>query len=72
MFRNVTFKIAIFLGSDGQTLDVCMSNHSNEHNVSVESTMLFGNIDDSNETLQNVCKKHVKQYCSDGLGLVRL
>ncbi len=48
--------MTIFLGSDGQFLAVCMSNDSNEYNVSVESSMLCVHIDYSTETLPKCVK----------------
>ena len=51
MFRKINFEMTIFLGSDGQNLDVCISSDSNECNVSVESSMFYVNIDFSTETL---------------------
>ena len=57
MSRNVNFEMTIFWGSDGQNLGVCMSNHSKSYNVSVESSMLFENIDYSTETLPKCVKQ---------------
>ena len=57
--------MTIFLGSDGQNLHVCMSNDSNEYNVSVESSMLHVHIDYSTETLQK-CVKQAVELGHDG------
>ena len=43
--------MTIVLGGDGQNLDDCMSNHCNECNIPVESSMFHVNIDFSTETL---------------------
>ena len=57
LFKKINFEMTIFLGSDGQNLDVCMSNHSNEYNVSVESSLLYVHIDYSTETLPKCVKQ---------------